>query len=49
VPEDLSGIVAFLASDEADYIQGQTITVDGGRLVMRPRGGGGKPAPTAAP
>jgi 3-oxoacyl-[acyl-carrier protein] reductase len=38
VPEDLSGIVAFLASDEADYIQGQTFTVDGGRLVMRPRG-----------
>lgn len=35
VPEDLSGIVSFLASDEADYIQGQTITVDGGRLVMR--------------
>jgi 3-oxoacyl-[acyl-carrier protein] reductase len=34
-PEDLSGIVSFLASDEADYIQGQTITVDGGRLVMR--------------
>jgi 3-oxoacyl-[acyl-carrier protein] reductase len=41
VPEDLSGIVAFLASDEADYIQGQTITVDGGRLVMRPRGAKG--------
>jgi 3-oxoacyl-[acyl-carrier protein] reductase len=36
-PEDVSGIVGFLASDEADYIQGQTITVDGGRLVMRPR------------
>lgn len=35
VPDDLSGIVSFLASDEADYIQGQTITVDGGRLVMR--------------
>jgi 3-oxoacyl-[acyl-carrier protein] reductase len=35
VPEDLSGIVGFLASDQADYIQGQTITVDGGRLVMR--------------
>lgn len=34
-PEDLSGIVSFLASDEADYIQGQTITVDGGRLIMR--------------
>lgn len=36
-PEDISGIVAFLASDEADYLQGQTITVDGGRLVSRPR------------
>jgi 3-oxoacyl-[acyl-carrier protein] reductase len=40
LPEDISGIVAFLASDEADYIQGQVITVDGGRLVMRPRGNG---------
>lgn len=37
LPEDISGIVAFLASDEADYIQGQTITVDGGRLVGRQR------------
>jgi 3-oxoacyl-[acyl-carrier protein] reductase len=36
-PEDVSGIVGFLASDEADYIQGQTFTVDGGRLVMRQR------------
>lgn len=35
VPEDLAGIVGFLASDAADYIQGQTFTVDGGRLVMR--------------
>jgi 3-oxoacyl-[acyl-carrier protein] reductase len=35
VPEDYTGIVAFLASDDADYIQGQTLTVDGGRLVMR--------------
>jgi 3-oxoacyl-[acyl-carrier protein] reductase len=41
VPEDISGLVAFLASEEADYIQGQTITADGGRLVMRPRGKGG--------
>jgi 3-oxoacyl-[acyl-carrier protein] reductase len=36
-PEDVSGVVGFLASDEADYIQGQTITVDGGRLLMRQR------------
>jgi 3-oxoacyl-[acyl-carrier protein] reductase len=37
LPEDVSGIVGFLASDEADYVQGQTITVDGGRLVTRQR------------
>ncbi|MFB7614082.1 3-oxoacyl-ACP reductase family protein [Kitasatospora sp. NPDC056181] len=42
VPEDISGIVGFLAGDEADYIQGQTITVDGGRLVMRDRAGRGR-------
>jgi 3-oxoacyl-[acyl-carrier protein] reductase len=36
-PEDVAGIVGFLASDDSDYIQGQTITVDGGRMVMRPR------------
>lgn len=41
VPEDISGIICFLAGDSADYIQGQTITADGGRLVMRPRGGKG--------
>jgi len=29
-PEDLPGIVAFLASDEADYITGQVISVSGG-------------------
>ena len=31
-PEDVSGIVAFLASDEAKYITGTTIYVDGGLL-----------------
>lgn len=30
-PQDLLGIVAFLASDESDFISGQTILVDGGR------------------
>jgi 3-oxoacyl-[acyl-carrier protein] reductase len=40
-PDDIAGLVAFLASDESDYIQGQTITADGGRLVTRPRGTGG--------
>ncbi|MEM7128489.1 MAG: SDR family oxidoreductase [Chloroflexota bacterium] len=29
-PEDLSGAVAFLCSEDADYITGQTLNVDGG-------------------
>lgn len=31
--EDVIGLVAFLASDEADFITGQTIIVDGGRQL----------------
>jgi len=30
-PEDITGIVSFLLSDDADFITGQTILVDGGR------------------
>ncbi len=33
-PEDIAGVVAFLASRDAGFITGQTITVDGG-WVMR--------------
>ena len=29
-PEDLAGIVAFLASDEASYVTGQVVSVSGG-------------------
>jgi NAD(P)-dependent dehydrogenase (short-subunit alcohol dehydrogenase family) len=33
-PEDVAGAVAFLASDDAAYITGQTIYVDGGVLAQ---------------
>lgn len=33
VPEDLVGTIVFLASDESDFITGQTIAVDGGAIV----------------
>lgn len=32
-PEDLVGIVAFLASDESDLMTGQTVVVDGGWVL----------------
>jgi 3-oxoacyl-[acyl-carrier protein] reductase len=32
-PEEVANVVAFLASDESNYITGQVIHIDGG-LVM---------------
>ena len=32
-PEDVGKLVLFLASDEASYITGQTISIDGGLLM----------------
>ncbi|MBM3584293.1 MAG: SDR family oxidoreductase [Alphaproteobacteria bacterium] len=34
-PEDIAGVVAFLCSDDARFIAGETITVDGGWLAAR--------------
>jgi NAD(P)-dependent dehydrogenase (short-subunit alcohol dehydrogenase family) len=34
-PEDIAGLVAFLVSQEADWITGQVIGVDGGRSTLR--------------
>ena len=31
--KDIANTAVFLASDEAGYITGQTITVDGGRII----------------
>jgi NAD(P)-dependent dehydrogenase (short-subunit alcohol dehydrogenase family) len=33
-PEEVASIAAFLASDDASYITGETIFVDGGRLAL---------------
>jgi NAD(P)-dependent dehydrogenase (short-subunit alcohol dehydrogenase family) len=33
-PEDVAAVVAFLASDEARYITGQSILIDGGRWMV---------------
>jgi 3-oxoacyl-[acyl-carrier protein] reductase len=32
-PEDIAGLVAFLASDRASYITGQVIACDGGMVM----------------
>jgi acetoacetyl-CoA reductase/3-oxoacyl-[acyl-carrier protein] reductase len=32
-PEDVAGCIAFLASDDARYITGQTLLIDGGRWM----------------
>ena len=33
-PEDVAGVVAFLASDDARYITGQSLLIDGGRWMI---------------
>ena len=37
-PEDIAALTVFLLSQEADWITGQIIGVDGGRSTLRTRG-----------
>lgn len=37
-PEDVGALAAFLVSDEAAWITGQVIGVDGGRSALRTKG-----------
>ena len=37
-PEEIGEVVAFLATDRASYVTGQTLVVDGGNVIQEAKG-----------